>query len=79
MSILQWDFCRTSSFRKWWSQKAINSALTLGYVSFSQAILACNFSLVASNFSSRPLVDLVRMPVQHILNGGFCLLELLFI
>ncbi len=37
-SILRWDFCRTSSLRKRWSQNVMNSALTLGFANFSQAI-----------------------------------------
>ena len=62
ISILQWDFCRTSSLRKRWSQKVINSALTLGFASFSQAILVSSFSFVAPSFFRRPFVDLVKIP-----------------
>ena len=62
INIFLWAFCRTSSLRKRWSQKVINSALTLGFASFSQAMRVSNSSFAASNSSSRPLVDLVRIP-----------------
>ena len=62
INILRWDFCRTSSLRKRWSQKVINSALMLGFASFSQAIRVSSSSFAASSSSSRPFVDLVKIP-----------------
>ena len=62
MSILRWLCCRTSSLRKRWSQKVINSALTLGFASFSQASLFSSSSRRFSSSSSRAFVERVRMP-----------------
>ena len=62
ISIFLWDFCRTSSLRKRWSQNVMNSVLILGFASFSQSIFVSNSSFAASNSSRRFFVDLVRMP-----------------
>ena len=62
INIFLWDFCLTSSLRKRCSQKVINSALILGFASFSQAIFVSSSSFAASNSSRRLFVDLVRMP-----------------
>ncbi len=66
ISILRWDFCRTSSLRKRWSQKVINSALTLGFASFSQALGRGNiFSAVVHMDEKTPHLHLCFTPITE--------------